>query len=69
MKAMLEACLEKMEANPEEMESVENQEVPKKRPQWTLSEHGMADVGTDSLRNVARAMMGPSRSWLLPADG
>jgi hypothetical protein len=53
-----------LESNPEEkVVMVEHQEVPK-RPWWKLLEHWRTDMGTDT-----KAMVGPGRSWLPPADG
>jgi hypothetical protein len=40
MKTMLDACVEKMEANPGELQSVAvHQEIPKEEAQWKLLEY------------------------------
>jgi hypothetical protein len=47
MMTILEACLEKMEENPEEIKSVaENQEVPNEEAAVDTIEHGKTDMGT-----------------------
>jgi hypothetical protein len=48
MKAMLETCLEKIEASPEKNKDCMGRikKSVMKRPQWTLSEHGRTDMWT-----------------------
>jgi hypothetical protein len=78
MKAMLDVCLEEIEANPGELQSVVvHQEVPKgeatvemigalkDRPgDWHLA------VGRcQQMKKWTQVMVGPNRSWPLPEDG
>jgi hypothetical protein len=62
MKAILDAWLEKMDANREEKEAVEE------TTEALEDRGGNRPLAVGRWRNGHRAMVGPGRSWLLPKE-